>query len=116
MKFLADENIGLQVVKSLRNSGFNIKSVLDIRPGISDAKILSIANDENRILITSDKDFGELVYSGKLAHHGVILLRLKKDSSQNKVKVLYQLIHKHSSKLHKAFTVVTETAVRIRTA
>ena len=114
MKFLADENIGLQVVSSLHNSGFNIKSVLQIRPGIPDAQILSLANQEKRILITSDKDFGELVYSGKLAHHGIILLRLKKDSSQSKIKILHQFLHQYSTKLYKAFTVVTETTVRIR--
>lgn len=116
MKFLADENIGLQVINSLHRSGFDIKSVLHIRPGISDAQILTLANQEKRTLITADKDFGELVYSGKLAHSGVILLRLKKDSSQNKIKVLHQLIHKYSNKLHQAFTVVTETTVRIRVA
>ena len=99
----------------MRNSGFDIKSVIEINPGATDAQILSVANEKNRILITSDKDFGELIYFGKLVHNGVILLRLRKDSSQNKINVLHQLIHKYSNQLQDAFTVITEATVRIRT-
>ena len=44
MKFLADENIGLEVVKSLRNLGFDINSVIEVDRGATDAKILSFAN------------------------------------------------------------------------
>ena len=114
MKFLADENVGLEVVKSLRNSGFDIKSVIEINPGATDAQILSMANEKNRILITGDKDFGELVYFGKLAYSGVILLRLKKDSLQNKINVLHKLLHHHLDQLKGTFTVVDESRVRIR--
>lgn len=68
MKFLADENIGLGVIEPLRNLGFDVQSVLEKQTGISDTKVLSLANKGNRILITTDKDFGKLVYVQKLVH------------------------------------------------
>lgn len=114
MKFLTDENIGFEVIKSLRAIGFDIKSILETNRGVDDETVLSIANKENRILITTDKDFGELVYINKLVHRGVILLRLKNDSSENKFKVLKSLFETRLEELEKAFTVVTEKKVRIR--
>ena len=114
MKFIADENIGFEVILPLRQLGFDIKSVLETNPGGDDAIVLSLANRENRILITTDKDFGELVYVAKLINSGVILLRLKNDSSKNKLKVLKSLFNSRLKELKKTFTVVTESKVRIK--
>jgi predicted nuclease of predicted toxin-antitoxin system len=114
MKFLTDENIGFEVIKSLRQLGFDIKSILETNRGVNDAIVISLANKEKRILITTDKDFGELVYVNKFIHSGVILLRLKSDSSKNKLKVLKSLFEFRLAELEKAFTVVTESKVRIK--
>lgn len=114
MKFLTDENIGFEVINSLRQLGFDIKSILETNRGVNDTIIISLANKENRILITTDKDFGELVYVNKFIHSGVILLRLKIDSSRNKLKVLKSLFELRLVELEKVFTVVTESKVRIR--
>lgn len=114
MKFLADENIGLTVISPLRNLNFDIQAVGQIAKGADDKAVLALANKENRILITSDKDFGELIYAQKLLHAGVILLRLKNDSSRNKLRVLRNLLLNHADKLEKAFTVVREETIRIR--
>lgn len=114
MKFLADENIGYKIINPLRKLGFDIKSILEINKGLVDLTVLSLADKESRILITCDKDFGELVYVNKFIHSGVILLRLNDDSSGNKLKVLKKLFKMHLKQLSKAFTVVTESKVRIR--
>lgn len=113
MKFLADENIGLAVVTPLRKLGFDIQSIIEIQPGASDTQVLSLANKDSRILITTDKDFGELVYAQKLAHAGVILLRLRDESSANKLKVLKTVLGKHTEELKKSFTVATDSKIRI---
>ena len=113
MKFLADENIGLSVVQPLRNLGVDIKSISEISPGISDPDVLNLADNENRILITTDKDFGELVYLKKLTHKGVILLRLTKDTARNKLEVLSRVLVQSDLNLENSFTVVTETKIRI---
>lgn len=113
MKFFADENIGLTVVKALRKLGLDVQSVIEIQTGISDTKVLSLANKSSRIIITTDKDFGELVYAQKLAHAGIILLRLRDESSVNKFKILKALIEKHTEELKKSFTVATDGKIRI---
>lgn len=65
MKLLADEGIDKPIVDLLRLSGFDVHYILETHPGAEDEKVLQIANDEKRILITQDKDFGELVYGCK---------------------------------------------------
>jgi predicted nuclease of predicted toxin-antitoxin system len=76
MKLLADEGIDKPIVDALRNAGFDVVYILESSPSVKDDFILSLANSEKRIVITQDKDFGELVFRLKQAHYGVILIRL----------------------------------------
>lgn len=92
MKFVTDENLGIQIPKYLRSLGFDVISVIEIALGKPDPEVLKIANQENRILITLDKDFGELVFKYKLIHAGVILFRLKDESIENKKKVILKTL------------------------
>lgn len=114
MKVLADENIGLEVVAFFRKRGIDIASITEISPGVSDAVVLVKAGEEDRILFTSDTDFGELVYHAGQQHSGVVLLRLDDERNANKIRVLTDLLDKYADELVGSFTVVTETNVRIR--
>lgn len=77
MRFLADENFPADAVSALRAVGHDVASVSETCPGANDAQVLTIAQDENRILLTFDKDFGELAWRAHLpATCGVILFRL----------------------------------------
>ncbi len=62
MKFLADESIDFPIIHLLRQHGFDIRSVSEEFPSKDDEFVLETANTDDRVLITSDKDFGELVY------------------------------------------------------
>ncbi len=104
MKFIADENLGKVVPKYLKSLGFDIISISEVAPSSIDSDILEIANRENRILITLDKDFGELVFKEKLIHSGVIFLRLKDESIENKKKVLQKILESNQD-FSKRFTV-----------
>lgn len=64
MRFLADENIHKQVVVGLRAAGFDVEWVRDSAHGQSDEAILDRADINQLILITCDRDFGELVFKG----------------------------------------------------
>lgn len=97
----------------LRLLGFDIKSIIEVSKGITDAKVLSLANKEGRILITSDKDFGELIYFEKMIHKGVILLRLRDQSSRNKIRILQVLLQTRLEEMEGNFTVVTDSTIRI---
>ena len=76
MKFLVDECTRAAVVAALRKAGFELESVSNvISPGSPDEEVLQNARDRNWIVITEDKDFGELVYSLGLPATGVVLMR-----------------------------------------
>jgi predicted nuclease of predicted toxin-antitoxin system len=83
-----DESVDLQIVKNLRQDGHEVSYVADMEPGLTDEAVLARANEKNALLLTSDKDFGELVFrKGKLACGGVVLLRLAGLSPERKAEV-----------------------------
>ena len=92
MRFLVDENTGVTVARWLREQGYEVFSVYEQARGIDDDTIIQKAFDENWILITSDKDFGEKVYRDKYPHRGVILLRLENERYANKIYILQQVL------------------------
>jgi predicted nuclease of predicted toxin-antitoxin system len=77
MRLLADENFPAAAVRALDAAGADIASVRGAAPGLSDSEVLAWAVREERVLITFDKDFGELAKASALpVTSGVILLRL----------------------------------------
>jgi predicted nuclease of predicted toxin-antitoxin system len=82
MRFLADENFPLDAVEALRENGHDVAWIRADSPGIADPLVLERAQIENRIVLTFDKDFGELAFRLKLlATAGIILFRIKAPSS-----------------------------------
>ena len=82
MRVLADENILNQVVIRLRAAGYDVRWAQESDRGEADPNLLELATREGRMLITYDKDFGELVHRGGMsAPHGVILFRIHNDVS-----------------------------------
>ncbi|HSM83061.1 MAG TPA: DUF5615 family PIN-like protein [Nodosilinea sp.] len=112
MRFLVDENTGVVVSWWLRSLGYEVFSVYEEARGADDDAILRKAFDENWILITSDKDFGEKVYRDRQPHRGVIFLRLEDERSANKVVVLQRLLESYPDQISDNFVVATEKRVR----
>lgn len=113
-RFLIDESVGQRLVKLLREQGHDVASIIESMPGASDARVLSKAVNERRLLVTNDKDFGELVYRRKLKHSGIILLRLTEAAPEAIVRLLGSLTQRHGERLSSSFTVVTEDRVKFR--
>ena len=114
MKFLLDENIGKQVAQFLQNLGHSALLIREISPGIADYEILSLAVSGNSILITSDKDFGKLVFKEKQPHTGVVFLRLEDESSDNKIRALKFVFSKYK-KIEGNFITVMEKGGKFKT-
>jgi predicted nuclease of predicted toxin-antitoxin system len=114
MKFLADENMDAAIVDRLRQAAHQVWYVLEMEPGISDDEVLALANREGAILITADKDFGELVFRLRRITTGIILMRLAGLSISTKRDLLMLMIQEHESELFSAFTVLAPTSIRIR--
>ncbi len=79
---------------------------------MSDIDILAKAVFETRIVITNDKDFGEMIFRDGLAHCGIIFLRLQDERPTAKIRVLDQLLPAHAAALPNQFVVCTETQTR----
>jgi predicted nuclease of predicted toxin-antitoxin system len=76
MRLLADENVPGGLVAALRAAGWDVAWVRQDAPGLSDQKILEWAQLDERVVLTFDKDFGDLAYEARLAAQaGVILVR-----------------------------------------
>lgn len=112
MRFLVDECTGSRVVEWLRGENHEVFSVFDETRGMTDDQILAKAFLENRILITNDKDFGEMIFRERRSHHGIIFMRLDDERATNKIEVLRRLFESYADKLPEQFVVVTETKVR----
>ena len=75
-KYLANENAPVDTVEAARRAGHDITWMSEIAPGTEDDSVLEMSVREQRVLVTFDKDFGELAFRrGKDASCGVILLR-----------------------------------------
>jgi len=116
MNFVADENIDEPIIKALRKLHLNILSISEAMPGCSDSEVLAFANKNNSFIITSDKDFGELIFRQRKILKGVILLRLHGLRPEEKLKLVEEFFTKRISVLNEnnLFVVISENSVRIR--
>ena len=114
MNFVADESVDRQIVESLRRQGYNVWYIEEISPSISDKEVLALANKHDALLITSDKDFGELVFRQNLISYGVILIRLFGEPAELKGNIVTSSISKQFIEMKGNFTVIGPKRVRIR--
>ncbi len=82
MRFIVDKSTGQAVVQYLRDAGHDVQAVAEVMLQATDIDILKHAAAEDRIVITNDKDFGELVFRSGQAHAGVVLLCLQDELPQ----------------------------------
>ncbi|GIW91583.1 MAG: hypothetical protein KatS3mg109_2015 [Pirellulaceae bacterium] len=108
MKILADEGVDRPIVERLRQSGHQVWYVVEMEPGISDDAVLDLANREEAVLLTTDKDFGELVFRQGRMRRGVILIRLAGISPSRKAGIVASALAAHGGKVEQAFTVITQ--------
>ena len=113
MKFLADEGMDKNIVDALRLK-FNVFYVAEQNSGLDDETVLQKANEDERILITRDKDFGELVYRLNKTHAGVVLIRLDEYNSIERKEIVCSLTEQYAEHLPNAFSVIQRGMIRIR--
>lgn len=113
IKFLADVNVEKPIIDYLRKNGFDVKWIPDFDCTLSDVKLLELANFEGRVLITNDKDFGELNFLQKKVNHGIILIRIKTQKTEDKIKMVKNLFENHIEHILKHFSVITLNKIRI---
>jgi len=113
VKFIVDENLGPRVAKWLKEHQHDVVSIYEEFRGWNDDDILRKSTEENRVLITNDKDFGEMIFREGKLHRGVIFLWLEDERSVNVIKVLDQLLGMYADRIEGNFVVANEFSVRI---
>jgi len=114
MRFLADENIASIVVRRLRTAGHDVVAIAETAPGASDDRVLAIAVEGQRILITEDRDFGELVVRQRMRVGVVALLELDPLSNGAVAVRVAEVVSTQAAKLSGSLVVIEPGRVRIR--
>lgn len=114
MKLLADECCDRGLVEALRGAGHDVLFILESKPGATDDEVLAIAFDEQRIIVTEDKDFGELVYRLKKPAIGIILIRISVNNRSLKWPRFQKLLDNYPDRCTGRFVVIDENKFRFR--
>lgn len=114
IKFVADEGVDRSLVRLLREEGFEVLYFGEVDQSSEDEVVLKIANEENRILLTRDKDFGELVYRLNRVHSGIILIRLEALTSIVRSKTAFDFIIMNLDQLQGHFIVLQPGMNRVK--
>ncbi len=114
LKLLTDENIAKSLVKVLREKGYDVKDIKEENLfGISDIEIINKAKEEDRVILTHDKDFANLLNYPMQSHKGVVLIRYKNQSPSYVIARVIPLLGTIKNKLKGSLIIVTEDLVKI---
>lgn len=113
MRFLADESCDACMIAALRAQGHDVTAIIEDTPGADDATVIRLAVHASRILITEDKDFGQLVFASSHQHGGVILLRYPFRLRHHIATQLLNLVNTRGESLCRSFTVIEPGHTRI---
>jgi predicted nuclease of predicted toxin-antitoxin system len=114
VKFVADESVEGPTIIALRAAGHVVLSIAESTPGIDDEAVLRLALQEQALLVTADKDFGELVFRGYQQHCGILLIRAVEESLEENATNAVAAIERYGADLRDSFSVLTRRAIRIR--
>lgn len=115
MRVLADENVPRSVVQLLRDGGNDVVWVAEEAPGLTDADVLAMANSTERVLLTFDKDFGELAFrTGMSAASGVILVRAREGTPDDIAALVARSLSSQSD-WTRTWAVIDSRKIRLRT-
>ncbi len=112
MRFLADESCDFRVVRALRAAGHDVTAVIEATPGADDTVVIDIALREQRIFLTEDPDFGQLVYAAGRPTAGVILLRFPTAARTSLPAFVANVVAEHGEKLSGRFVVLQPGRIR----
>jgi predicted nuclease of predicted toxin-antitoxin system len=115
MKFLANENFPLPSIHLLKNAGYEVISIAEKFSGISDMEVIKKANTDTLIILTFDKDYGEIIFKNKFKKPpAVVFFRFKGSKPETAGILLIDLIENKGLTIENAFSVIEKEGVRQR--
>lgn len=114
MRFLANENFPAPSTAALREAGFDVRSIQEDLPGIPDEEVIRIARSEERIILTFDKDYGEIIFKyGSEDPPAVIFLRYRGSDPHQAARFILDILEKGPD-IEDRFTVIEAEGIRQR--
>lgn len=111
---LADENIYHSIIQAIREIGIEVYSIYENSRGLSDVEIVELSKNPPRIILTEDKDFGDLAFAFQVKNISVILLRYSFEETEKITQILIDLLTSKAAELKGKFTTITTKKIRIR--
>jgi predicted nuclease of predicted toxin-antitoxin system len=113
VRFLADESCDFAVVVALRTASHDVTAVVELAPAAADDVVLALARGEGRILLTEDKDFGQLAYAGRHGTAGVILIRFPAHARSSVGQAVVDVVAGLGDRITNAFVVAEPGRARV---
>jgi predicted nuclease of predicted toxin-antitoxin system len=113
VRFLADESCDSAIIVALRAAGHDVLAVAEIARGADDEKVVALASQDQRILITEDKDFGQIVFAAAKGTSGVVLVRYPHNARSTLGNAIVELVATKGDALRGTFAVIEPGKVRI---
>ena len=111
---IADENIDRKIIENLRKIGIEIFSIYETERGKADTDIIEFSRNPPRIILTEDKDFGEIVFQNGIRNISVVFLRYSFSETDEMIKILKNLFQNSQNELFGKFTTITTQKIRSR--
>jgi predicted nuclease of predicted toxin-antitoxin system len=113
VRWLADECVAAPLVAFLRVGGHDVLYVAESAAGFSDADVIALALHEKRLLLTEDKDFGDLVFRRERSVPGVVLMRIGPENAALKAVRLTAAIERYGEELFGHYVVIESTVKNV---
>jgi predicted nuclease of predicted toxin-antitoxin system len=114
LRFLADESCDFGIVKALRTEGYDVIALTEFTNRTLDNEVIAQSYDERRILLTEDKDFGQLVFASHTDSAGVILIRYPGNVRRSLQQAVIKLVRERGNEIKDAFVVMQPGHFRLR--
>ena len=113
LRFLADESCDFSIVKALRAEGYDVLALTEVTSRSVDSDVIAQASREKRILLTVDKDFGQLVFASQADSAGVILIRYLGNARKSLQEAVVKLTLEQGNEIQNTFVVMQPDYVRV---
>ena len=113
MRLVADENCDFSIVLELRAAGYDVVSITEKMPGADDQTVIDFARSERRLLLTEDKDFGQLVFAAAKENSGVILIRYPASARSALTSAILKFLSDNAESLYSRFAVLEPGRARV---
>ena len=113
MRFIADESCDFAVVRALRDAGYDVAAVAELVPGTEDGAVIERAVGEQRVLLTEDKDFGQLVFASLRPAAGIVFIRFPAHARESLAAEVCAFVQANGDALVDSFSTLQPGRARI---